>query len=470
METAMSRSLGTRLTIVAVAMIVLTLATSDAGRMTSASVIVQGTDMASAAQAVRQIGGEVTRELGIINAVGAELTAEQRRALIEDAFRVIADRGVSVAGAKKVKVGRDPEWDAAEKRAAKIAKEWEEAAEQAAKAAERELAKAEQAANQPAKRQAARDARGWEKTLKEWNKEWAKDAFLRGTKPTFFTDLIGATALHDEGITGHGVSIAIVDTGLGRDVGLRQTSRGERRVLASYDAQNDTVLSGWEIRKGNDGNGHGTHVAAVALSSRKTKGALNGVAPDANLVVVKAFDEHGEGTYGDVIRSLDWVLQNHARLNIRMLNLSFSASPQSHYWDDPINQAVMRLWQEGIVVVASAGNTGPDPMTIGVPGNLPYVVTVGAMTDSYTPDDRSDDRLTWFTAAGPTHEGFVKPDLVAPGGHIRGVMPRCALASSSWCPRATTASTVKRARKGTPASRLRATPLPRLRSARWTRF
>ncbi len=156
METAMSRSLGTRLTIVAVAMIVLTLATSDAERMTSASVIVQGTDMASAAQAVRQIGGEVTRELGIINAVGAELTAEQRRALIEDAFRVIADRGVSVAGAKKVKVGRDPEWDAAEKRAAKIAKEWEEAAEQAAKAAERELAKAEQAANQPAKRQAAR--------------------------------------------------------------------------------------------------------------------------------------------------------------------------------------------------------------------------------------------------------------------------------------------------------------------------
>ena len=61
--------------------------------------------------------------------------------------------------------------------------------------------------------------------------------------------------------------------------------------------------------------------------------------------------------------------------------------------------AVMKAWQAGIVVVASAGNGGPDPMTIGIPGNVPYIITVGAMTDAYTPDDRSDDRLTYFTAA-----------------------------------------------------------------------
>ena len=54
-----------------------------------------------------------------------------------------------------------------------------------------------------------------------------------------------------------------------------------------------------------------------------------------------------------------------------------------------------------LVVVAAAGNTGPDPMTIGVPGNIPYIITVGAMTDNYTPEDRTDDRLTSFTATGP---------------------------------------------------------------------
>ena len=176
--------------------------------------------------------------------------------------------------------------------------------------------------------------------------------------------------------------------------------------------------------EGNDGNGHGTHLASVAVSSRRADGRFNGIAPDAGLVVVKAFDAQGTSTYGDVIRGLDWVIRNKNRYDIRVLTMAFSAPPQSFYWDDPLNQAVMRAWQAGIVVVASAGNTGPDPMTVGVPGNLPYMITVGAITDAYTPDDRGDDRLTWFTAAGPTYEGFVKPDLVAPGGHLRGIMDK----------------------------------------------
>ena len=60
-------------------------------------------------------------------------------------------------------------------------------------------------------------------------------------------------------------------------------------------------------------------------------------------------------------------------------------------------------------------------MTIGVPGNVPYVITVGAMTDNHTPSDVSDDRLASFSAAGPTYEGFVKPEVLAPGGHVLGL-------------------------------------------------
>ena len=105
-----------------------------------------------------------------------------------------------------------------------------------------------------------------------------------------------------------------------------------------------------------------------------------------------------------------------------MLNLSFSAPPRSYYWDDPLNQAVMAAWKAGIVVVASAGNTGPEPMTIGVPGNVPYVITVGAMSDNWTPNNPNDDVLASFSATGPTHDGFVKPEIVAPGGHIIAVM------------------------------------------------
>ena len=62
-------------------------------------------------------------------------------------------------------------------------------------------------------------------------------------------------------------------------------------------------------------------------------------------------------------------------------------------------------------------------MTIGVPGNVPYIITVGAMSDNYTPDDGTDDSSDFIFGAGPTVEGFVKPDVLAPGGHIQGVMP-----------------------------------------------
>ena len=105
-----------------------------------------------------------------------------------------------------------------------------------------------------------------------------------------------------------------------------------------------------------------------------------------------------------------------------MLNLSFSAEPVSLYWDDPLNQAVMAAWQSGLVVVAAAGNGGPNPGTIGVPGDVPYIVTVGALSDGFTPVDPADDYLTTFSSAGPTDEAHIKPDLVAPGGHILGLM------------------------------------------------
>jgi len=102
--------------------------------------------------------------------------------------------------------------------------------------------------------------------------------------------------------------------------------------------------------------------------------------------------------------------------------MSFGAPPQSYYWDDPLARAVMKLWQAGIVVVASAGNGGPGAMTIGVPGNVPYVITVGAMTDSITPRNPGDDKLASFSSTGPTYEGFVKPEIVAPGGHVIAVL------------------------------------------------
>ena len=96
--------------------------------------------------------------------------------------------------------------------------------------------------------------------------------------------------------------------------------------------------------------------------------------------------------------------------------------PSRPYWADPYNLAVMAAWKAGIVVIASAGNDGPDPLSVGVPGNTPYIITVGAFTDNYTPDDMGDDYIPPFSAAGPTLDAFVKPDVIAPGAHVSSLM------------------------------------------------
>jgi len=173
-----------------------------------------------------------------------------------------------------------------------------------------------------------------------------------------------------------------------------------------------------------DGYGHGTQITSLIGSAARDLSRLYyGVAPGANFVIVRAFQPTGEASYTNVISGLNWIVANQAKYKIRVVNLSLGATPQSYYWNDPLNQAVMKVWQAGIVVVAAAGNSGPAGQTIDVPGNVPYVITVGAMTDSYQPNNVSAYRLASFSSVGPTYEGFVKPEIVAPGGHILATMP-----------------------------------------------
>lgn len=232
------------------------------------------------------------------------------------------------------------------------------------------------------------------------------------------TEQVDATYVHYSGNYGGGVTIGFLDTGLDQLPGMSTDLNGRDKAWGTYDAINDTVSN-----DGIEESGHGTHVASIATNSDfDSNGQIYGVAPNAAHVGIKAFDSEGKATYADVIRGIGWALQVKDQINLRVLNMSFGGPARSNYWDDPLNKAVMKAWQAGIVVVASAGNKGSDPMTIGVPGNVPYIITVGAMTDDYTPFNYNDDKVASFSSAGPTPEGFVKPDLIAPGGHISGLM------------------------------------------------
>jgi serine protease AprX len=261
-----------------------------------------------------------------------------------------------------------------------------------------------------------------------------------GTLPiTWYPSEVAAQPLQAGGITGSGVTVAVVDSGIWDQLGPDQRAPGESssRVLAQYNviaaSQNGAAAgtvngllstvaaNGADI---NDLYGHGTHVTSIIASSGvATNGTFQGVAPGVNLVSVEVLNAQGVGTYANVISGIQWVIQQKLRYNIRVMNLSLSAPPTSVYWEDPLNQAVMAAWNAGIVVVAAAGNFGPAPMTIGVPGNVPYVITVGAITDNYYPMQPAQYSLATFSSRGPTYEGFVKPDVVAMGGHVLAYAP-----------------------------------------------
>lgn len=246
----------------------------------------------------------------------------------------------------------------------------------------------------------------------------------------YYNTVSGVDALHLQGITGKGVTVAVVDSGLWEHELLMKDTSGKNRVVARYDALTDVVDS--EVV---DESGHGTHMTSIIANSGPTikdgqpTGTFKGVAPDAGLVAVKVLDREGFAHVLEIVRAIQWVVDNREKYNIRVLNLSFAQKPRWPYWDDPVDQAAMRAWAAGIAVVAAAGNDGPDVETIGSPGNLPYVITVGAVTDSWTPHTRDDDYVPDFSSRGPTPSGHVKPDVVALGGHMTGLIhPRSAIA------------------------------------------
>jgi subtilisin family serine protease len=123
-----------------------------------------------------------------------------------------------------------------------------------------------------------------------------------------------------------------------------------------------------------------------------------------------------------VIDAIDWVIAQRDAYDIRVLNLSLYAPIAGPYWADPLAQAVMRAWQAGIVVVAAAGNDGPRAATITVPGNVPYVISVGAVKSARL-TAMGVDELAAFSSRGPTESAFAKPDVLAPAVRVIAPMP-----------------------------------------------
>jgi serine protease AprX len=242
---------------------------------------------------------------------------------------------------------------------------------------------------------------------------------------TAYNQSIRADHAWAAGFTGRGVTVAVIDTGIQGDLPDFRVSRADGRSRVSVSA-----VANPEAQNAGDGFGHGTHVAGLIAGNGEARdagdplaGRYVGVAPDANLISVKADDGQGGATVVDIIDSLQWVVDFKDTYDIRVANLSLRSTVAESYKTDPLAAAAEAAWFAGIVVVAAAGNEGDVTDAVSyAPANDPYVITVGAVDDKGTKNVGDDSLATW-SSRGTTQDGFAKPEILAPGARLVSTIP-----------------------------------------------
>jgi subtilisin family serine protease len=205
---------------------------------------------------------------------------------------------------------------------------------------------------------------------------------------------------------------------VGQFAGRPPGARGEQVpfVVSRIAAGGDRVSLGF------DANAHGTHVAGVAAAFGAHRGGMNGVAPGARLLVLKALDAAGDGYWSDIAEAMAYAAEQGA--HIILLSLAGGHAPGSLVAE---TQLMRRLTEQyGTVFVVAAGNLGPGLGSFNAPGDPELHLAVGAYMSpamwriQYGYDVPVED--VWhFSASGPDPDGGLGPATLAPGSAIAPV-------------------------------------------------
>ena len=254
-----------------------------------------------------------------------------------------------------------------------------------------------------------------------------------------FTDASSGadTAYQQYGLTGAGITVAVVDSGIASSKDLSAGFRDSRFQGAISFVPGDSSTD--------DACGHGTHVAGIIAGNGSNSSGFGythtyyGAARSASLVNVRVLDQYGSGSVSNVLAGIQWVVahkNDNTKAPIRVLNLSLGHPVGESYKTDPLCQAVEAAYKAGIVVVCAAGNGGRASLwntsgaanegwgtaygSINSPANDPYVITVGA-TKSMD-GIRAHDTIATYSSRGPSRLDLVlKPDIIAPGNRVISV-------------------------------------------------
>ena len=215
--------------------------------------------------------------------------------------------------------------------------------------------------------------------------------------------LLEIDELQKYGLSGKNVGIAVIDTGISKHDDFNFDN------IYFHDYVNGYINC-------YDDNGHGSHVCGIICGSgKKSKGRYCGIAPDSKIIMLKCLDKSGNGKIVNAIKACEFIFDNHTKLNIRIVNISVGAVNDNDLNIENLKKVVYKLWEAGIVVVAAAGNNGPNPDSITIPGACREIITVGASDDNvnYPGELRRN-----YSGRGKYYDYVTKPEIVAPGTGI----------------------------------------------------
>jgi len=245
--------------------------------------------------------------------------------------------------------------------------------------------------------------------------------------------------VHDMGILGRNIPIAILDTGVDDDLtrSLMQHHDSVDDLDDDPDTDDPKFLAGADVRPGVTINvnpddevfpGHGTHVTGIAMGTgapldndEDSEFDYIGVAPQARLVDVKVIRDYRSGTGGELLAGIQWCVDNKDQYGIRIMSMSLGGSYNSN-GSDAISQAVNEAVDGGLIAVVAIGNEGSN--LVPPPASADKAIVVGAIDDMGTVN-RDDDQIWANSNSGPRLDDGdddyideLKPDVVAPGVDI----------------------------------------------------
>ena len=222
-----------------------------------------------------------------------------------------------------------------------------------------------------------------------------------------------AAAAYRQGLYGAGIGIAVLDSGIYNHPDF---TNGRNRISVFRDFVHHREHP-------YDDNGHGTHIAGIiAGNGVLSSGKYMGMAPKSHLIILKILDNKGNGTAETVCRAIEWTVKNRRRFHIHIINISIGARAGENTKESQmLTGAVEYAWDQGLIVVAAAGNNGPASGSVTSPGTSRKIITVGAAPEILSqPQQKSSCP---FSGRGPTEKCICKPEILAPGFRICSCSP-----------------------------------------------